>query len=156
MAVHSRLSQAIGLDGIFQLVGVIPSVPVYREGIQEPGKAQHLRLPEGPQKIVEKIQIELGVVGHQERPFRPFQQAAEGAAGRALVHAFPVQLFRRDTRQVCDERRQTLSRRQTDQGIQAIRLPRRCHADGSQFDDLVPAKFQASGLRVEHHDPVKQ
>ena len=45
--------------------------------------------------------------------------------------------------------------RQADQQVHAAGLPRRGKGRGPQLDDLVLSKFNAGGLRVEYHDPVK-
>ena len=72
VAVDS-VRQAVGFDGVAELVGIVPAVPVDRQSVQKPGFFQHIHQGEGPQKPKEKIQIELGVIGHQQGPLRSLQ-----------------------------------------------------------------------------------
>ena len=105
--------------------------------------------------MIEEVQIELGVVGRQQRPLSLPQQIAEGGAGVGLLHALPLQLLRRDAGELGDEGRQRPPWGQADQQVHAAGLPRRGKGRGPQLDDLVLSKFNAGGLRVEYHDPVK-
>ena len=45
--------------------------------------------------------------------------------------------------------------RQADEDVHGVRLPALLQADGPQFDDPIPAEFDAGGLRVKDDDPVK-
>ena len=155
MAVHRLILQSVGCDGIVELVRVIPPVPVHREDIQKPGCPQDIRPPEGPQEMIEEVQIELGVVGRQQRPLSPAQQVAERLTGVGLLHALLFQLLFRDASELGDKGRQRPPRGEAEQQVHAVRLSLRGKGGGPQLDDLVPPELDAGGLRVEYHDPVK-
>ena len=154
MAVF-RFRQPIGLDGVAQLVGKVPPVPVHRQGIQEPGLLQGGQQPQGPQQVVEKVQVKLGVVGHQQRLLRPVQQTAEALRRPAVVHALPHQLRIRNASEIRDERRQGLSCRQADQGVEISTFLAVFQSHRADLNDPVPTELDAGGLRVKHHQPVK-
>ena len=155
MAVHRLILQAVCGDGVAELVRVVPPVPVHCEDIQEPGRPQDPHLPEGPQEVIEEVQVELGVVGRQQRPLPRPQQGTEIFAGGGLLHALPLQLLRRDAGEPGDEGRQRPPRGELDQQVHMLRLSGGGVGRGPQLDDLVLSKFNAGGLRVKHHDPVK-
>ena len=107
------------------------------------------------QQVVEEIQVELSVIGHQQWPLGPLQQTAEALRRRTVIHALPVQLLVRNAGKLCNEGRQHLSCRKADKGIEIppLRAVFQCHS--ADLNDPVPAELNAGGLRVEYHQPVK-
>ena len=105
--------------------------------------------------MIEKIQIELLVIRHQQRPLRPFQQSAEALRRRAVIHALPRKLFIGNAGELRNERRQGPPLRQTNQRVEITALPLLLQGHSANLNNAVTVKFNARGLRIKDHHAVK-
>ena len=81
VAVDRFIFQVVGFNGIAELMGIVPAVFVNRKSVQEAGEPQNLGITALFQEPVEKVQVELGIIGHQQGPLCAFEQMAEGSSG---------------------------------------------------------------------------
>ena len=119
------------------------------------GSAQNIHPAIGLEKIVQKIQIKLCVIGHQQRTARPFQQAAKGLYSLGLFHALLLELAVGDAGELRNKWRQKLIPRQADQTVKAAGFCAGFQRDRADLNDTVPLKDNPSSLGIKHNDAVK-
>ena len=156
MGVDHFACQTVGIDGVAQLVGIAAAVLVDREQIQLVFALQDHGISVAQQEIIEKAQIEMGVIGQQQGVssdhFRDIP--GDSCLGQAL---FP-EVLGGNAGQLLDFRRNETAR---GQGDELVILPDHgghtvhpFHHRGGELDDLIPVEEKACGLGVKDHQPV--